>query len=85
MKVYQIWMEVYDVNDEDWYSSSGHIEYRPYSTTIYIDKNEANRIMNSIDKKCAYHKGGLSKSYCRDLYLREFNLKAPEGMYDRQV
>ena len=82
MKVYQIWMEVWEVDDEDWYSSSGHIEYAPYSTAIYADKNEANKVMNSIDKKFAYYKGGLSESHCRDLYLREFNREAPEGMYD---
>ena len=48
MKVYQIWMEVWEEDERDWYSSSGHIEYKPYSdTTIYIDKNEANKIMNN--------------------------------------
>ena len=81
MKVYQIWMEVWEVDEDDWYSSSGHIEYVPYSTTIYTDKNEANRIMNSIDKECAYYKGGLSESHCRDLYLREFNLEVPENTH----
>jgi len=81
MKVYQIWMEVLEANDEDWYACSGHIEYKPYSTTIYTDKNEANRIMNGIDKKYAYNKGVLSESHCRNLYLREFNLEAPEEMY----
>lgn len=80
MKVYQIWMEVWKENDADWCSSSGHVEYKPYSTTIYADKNEANTIMNNIDKKHAYYEGGLSGSHCRDLYLREFNLKTPEEM-----
>ena len=74
-------MEVWEADDDDWYASSGHIEYKPYSTTIYTDKNEANRIMNSIDKKHAYDKGGLSESYCRDVYLREFNLESSEGIY----
>ena len=32
-------MEVWEV-DDDWYSSSGHIEYVPYSTTIYTEKND---------------------------------------------
>lgn len=82
MKVYQIWMEIWKVNDDlDCYSSSGHIEYEPYSNTLYIDKNEANEIMNNIDKKHAYYEGGLSESHCRDLYLREFNLETPEGVY----
>lgn len=78
MKVYQIWMELWIENDEDWCSSSGHIEYKPYSTTMYVDKNEANKIMNNIDKKYAYNVGGLSRSHCKDLYLREFNLEAPK-------
>lgn len=74
-------MEVWEVDEDDWYSSSGHIEYVPYSTAIYTDKNEANKIMNSIDKKLAYCKGGLTESHCIDLYLREFDLKVPDGMY----
>ena len=77
-------MEVWEVDDEDWYSSSGHIEYMPYSTTIYTDKNEANKTMNNIDKTYAYYKGGLSESYCRELYLREFNLEVPEGMHKNE-
>jgi len=74
MKCYQIWMKVLKEDDEDWYSCSVHTEYMPYSKTIYTDKNEANSVMNNIDKRFAYNVGGLSASRCTDLYLREFDL-----------
>lgn len=42
MKGYQIWMECHIENDED-YNDFGHIEHRRYSSTVYLDKNKANK------------------------------------------
>lgn len=75
MKGYQIWMEVYVEDDEDWCCSSGHIENRCYSSTIYLDKNKAEEVKNGINKLTAYPTCGLSASYCKDLFLREVEIK----------
>lgn len=74
MKGYQIWMECHIENDED-YNDFGHTEHRRYSSTVYLDKNEAEKIMNGIDKRHALLTCGLSASYCKKLYLREVEIK----------
>ena len=80
MKCYQIWMSVW-VEDEDGFSSSGHYENMPYSNIIYMSEVDANKAMNSIDKRFAYGAVGLSSSCCEKLYLKELVLKAPEEMH----
>ena len=75
MKGYQIWMECYIEDPDDWYSSSGHTEYQCYSEKVYLDKNKATEIMNSINKDTALHTCGLDASHCENLYLKEIEIE----------
>lgn len=70
IKGWAIFFDAIIYDDEDWYSNSWHEETNRYSTTIYTNKEEAEKVMEEkkdVIKHLVGH--GLSQSHVTKIYV----------------